>query len=125
MALSLVPCGQFKTAYASDTICGHARIDGHAVGLIGNNGPIQPNGSTKAAQFIQPGGELLLRVIAIQNFADIRSFVCSEEFQRKFLTFAGHTFPGRRQLRHRVFDARQLVPQRARVRFVEEQNIEH
>jgi len=44
---------EFKANYAADTVCGHARIHGHAVGLIGNNGPIQPTGSTKAAQFIQ------------------------------------------------------------------------
>ena len=36
---------EFKATYAIDTICGHARIGGHAVGLIGNNGPIQPAGS--------------------------------------------------------------------------------
>ncbi|MDE2145224.1 MAG: acyl-CoA carboxylase subunit beta [Burkholderiales bacterium] len=44
---------EFKASYAHDTVCGHARLQGHAIGLIGNNGPIQPNGSTKAAQFIQ------------------------------------------------------------------------
>ena len=43
----------FKTAYGSETVCGHARVQGHLVGLVGNNGPIQPSGSTKAAQFIQ------------------------------------------------------------------------
>lgn len=44
---------EFKAAFESDTLCGHARIDGHRVGLIANNGPIQPAGSIKAAQFIQ------------------------------------------------------------------------
>jgi geranyl-CoA carboxylase beta subunit len=44
---------EFKASLAPDTVCGHAHINGHAVGLIGNNGPIQPQGSTKAAQFIQ------------------------------------------------------------------------
>jgi len=44
---------EFKAEYAPDTLCGHARVDGHAVGLIANNGPIMPNGSVKAAQFIQ------------------------------------------------------------------------
>ena len=39
--------------YGSNTVCGHARIDGRAVGLLGNNGPIFPQGSVKAAQFIQ------------------------------------------------------------------------
>ena len=44
---------EFKASMAADTVCGHARLMGHTVGLIGNNGPIQPTGSTKAAQFIQ------------------------------------------------------------------------
>ncbi|HEV8689232.1 MAG TPA: carboxyl transferase domain-containing protein, partial [Ideonella sp.] len=29
---------EFKAPYATDTICGHARLGGHRVGLIGNNG---------------------------------------------------------------------------------------
>ncbi|HCH61837.1 MAG TPA: acetyl-CoA carboxylase carboxyltransferase subunit, partial [Deltaproteobacteria bacterium] len=44
---------EFKARYGSNTVCGHARIDGRAVGLLGNNGPIFPQGSVKAAQFIQ------------------------------------------------------------------------
>jgi geranyl-CoA carboxylase beta subunit len=44
---------EFKARYGSETVCGHARIGGQAVGIIGNNGPIQPEGSTKAGQFIQ------------------------------------------------------------------------
>lgn len=44
---------EFKAAYAPDTVCGHAQLMGHRIGILGNNGPIQPQGSTKAAQFIQ------------------------------------------------------------------------
>jgi len=44
---------EFKAAYGPETVCGHARIEGHIVGILGNNGPIQPQGSTKAAHFIQ------------------------------------------------------------------------
>ena len=44
---------EFKASFDRDTLCGHARIDGHRVGIIANNGPIQPTGSVKAAQFIQ------------------------------------------------------------------------
>jgi geranyl-CoA carboxylase beta subunit len=44
---------EFKARYGSNTVCGHARIDGRAVGILGNNGPIFPQGSVKAAQFIQ------------------------------------------------------------------------
>jgi geranyl-CoA carboxylase beta subunit len=43
----------FKNDYDNQTVCGTIRIHGHSVGIIGNNGPITPAGSTKAAQFIQ------------------------------------------------------------------------
>jgi geranyl-CoA carboxylase beta subunit len=58
---------EFKAGYAADTVCGHARIEGHAVGLIGNNGPIQPQGSTKAAQFIQLCDQAVVPLVFLQN----------------------------------------------------------
>ncbi|MDN3921205.1 acyl-CoA carboxylase subunit beta [Roseateles violae] len=58
---------EFKAGYAADTVCGHARIEGHAVGLIGNNGPIQPQGSTKAAQFIQLCEQSGTPLVFLQN----------------------------------------------------------
>jgi geranyl-CoA carboxylase beta subunit len=58
---------EFKAAYAPDTVCGHARIHGHAVGLLGNNGPIQPAGSTKAAQFIQLCDQSGTPLVFLQN----------------------------------------------------------
>ena len=58
---------EFKAAYATDTVCGHARIHGHAVGIIGNNGPIQPQGSTKAAQFIQLCDQSGTPLVFLQN----------------------------------------------------------
>ena len=58
---------EFKAAYAGDTICGHARIHGHAVGIVGNNGPIQPNGSTKAGQFIQLADQSGTPLVFLQN----------------------------------------------------------
>jgi geranyl-CoA carboxylase beta subunit len=58
---------EFKAEYAPDTICGHARIEGRAVGIVGNNGPIQPSGSTKAAQFIQLCDQAGMPLIFLQN----------------------------------------------------------
>lgn len=58
---------EFKAAYATDTVCGHARIHGHAVGVVGNNGPIQPAGSTKAAQFIQLCDQSGTPLVFLQN----------------------------------------------------------
>ncbi len=58
---------EFKAGYAADTVCGHARLHGHAVGIIGNNGPIQPAGSTKAAQFIQLCDQSGTALVFLQN----------------------------------------------------------
>jgi geranyl-CoA carboxylase beta subunit len=58
---------EFKAAYAGDTICGHARLHGHTVGLVGNNGPIQPAGSTKAGQFIQLCDQSGTPLVFLQN----------------------------------------------------------
>ncbi|MFN4102044.1 MAG: acyl-CoA carboxylase subunit beta [Pararhodobacter sp.] len=43
----------FKPEYDAGTVCGQARIEGHAVGILGNNGPIAAQGAAKAGQFIQ------------------------------------------------------------------------
>lgn len=43
----------FKPEFDNQTVCGFLKIQGHACGLIGNNGPITPEGAAKAAQFIQ------------------------------------------------------------------------
>ncbi|MFD2229494.1 acyl-CoA carboxylase subunit beta [Alkalimarinus sediminis] len=43
----------FKPLFDNQTVCGHINIEGHACGIIGNNGPITPKGAAKAAQFIQ------------------------------------------------------------------------
>jgi geranyl-CoA carboxylase beta subunit len=58
---------EFKAPFATDTVCGHARIHGFAVGIIGNNGPIQPTGSTKAAQFIQLCDHSSIPLVFLQN----------------------------------------------------------
>ena len=44
---------EFSANYGAATVCGHARIEGHAVGIITNNGPIDNAGAAKATHFIQ------------------------------------------------------------------------
>ena len=44
---------EFKPRYGFTTLCLQAEIQGQSCGIIGNNGPIDPNGATKAAQFFQ------------------------------------------------------------------------
>jgi geranyl-CoA carboxylase beta subunit len=58
---------EWKAAYDAQTICGHARIEGRPVGLLGNNGPITAKGSTKAAQFIQLCCQSGAALVYLQN----------------------------------------------------------
>src|SRR5437763_13367299 len=57
----------FKPLYGSQTVCGQAAIDGEAVGIIGNNGPIDAEGSVKAAQFIQLCDQADTPLVFLQN----------------------------------------------------------
>ena len=57
----------FKPRYGAETVCGHAAIEGRAVGLIGNNGPIDSAGASKAGQFIQLCCQAGLPIVFLQN----------------------------------------------------------
>jgi len=57
----------FKTHYGPHTVCGQAEIEGQAVGLIGNNGPIDADGAAKAAQFIQLCCQANTPIVYLQN----------------------------------------------------------
>src|SRR5271166_1610529 len=57
----------FKRSYGEATVCGHAEIEGRAVGLIGNNGPIESAGAAKAGQFIQLCCQAALPIVFLQN----------------------------------------------------------
>ncbi|MDZ4869919.1 MAG: carboxyl transferase domain-containing protein [Alphaproteobacteria bacterium] len=57
----------FKPDYGPHTVCGHAAIEGHTVGIIGNNGPIDTAGSVKAAQFIQLCDQSGIPLLFLQN----------------------------------------------------------
>ncbi len=44
---------EFGENYGSATVCGHLRLEGWPLGVITNNGPIDPAGAAKATHFIQ------------------------------------------------------------------------
>jgi geranyl-CoA carboxylase beta subunit len=58
---------EFKPLYGAATLCVQARIGGHAVGLISNNGPIDVPGANKATHFIQWMCQLGHPLIYLQN----------------------------------------------------------
>ncbi|MBS4047847.1 MAG: acyl-CoA carboxylase subunit beta [Alphaproteobacteria bacterium] len=57
----------FKPLYGTHTVCVQASIEGEAVGLIGNNGPIDTEGAVKAAQFIQLCDQADMPLVFLQN----------------------------------------------------------
>ncbi len=58
---------EFKPLYGAATVCVQARIGGHAVGLIANNGPIDVAGANKATHFIQWMCQLGHAIVYLQN----------------------------------------------------------
>ena len=58
---------EFKPRYGASTVCLQASIMGMACGIIGNNGPIDPQGATKAAQFFQLCDSADLPIIFLNN----------------------------------------------------------
>ena len=57
----------FKADYGSATVCGHAAIQGFRVGIVTNNGPLDPAGATKATHFIQACCQAGLPILYLQN----------------------------------------------------------
>ncbi|MFW8595101.1 acyl-CoA carboxylase subunit beta [Cribrihabitans neustonicus] len=57
----------FKPGYGAATVCIKAHLHGMPVGLIGNNGPIDPAGASKAAQFIQLCGQAGTPLVFLSN----------------------------------------------------------
>lgn len=57
----------FKPRFGVSTVCLQAEIFGQAVGIIGNNGPIDPQGANKATQFLQLLDQANIPALFFQN----------------------------------------------------------
>ncbi|MDT7838204.1 acyl-CoA carboxylase subunit beta [Aquabacterium sp. OR-4] len=58
---------EFGENYGSATVCGHIKIEGWPVGIITNNGPIDPAGATKATHFIQACCQSKTPIVYLNN----------------------------------------------------------
>ena len=58
---------EFSASYGSATVCGLGFVEGHACAFITNNGPLDPQGSTKAAHFIQLCDQAGTPIVYLQN----------------------------------------------------------
>lgn len=69
----------FKPGYGVSTVCMKAAINGIPVGIVGNNGPIDPAGATKAAQFIQLCDQSDTALVFLNNTT---GFMVGTEYER-------------------------------------------
>ena len=69
---------EFKARYGSNLICGWAQIHGHTVGVLGNNGVLNPDASEKGAQFIQLCNQVDVPLVFLQN---ITGFMVGRDFE--------------------------------------------
>jgi len=58
---------EYGADYGPQTLCGHASIFGTPVGIITNNGPLDPAGSNKATHFIQSCCQTGTPLLYLQN----------------------------------------------------------
>jgi geranyl-CoA carboxylase beta subunit len=57
----------FKPDYGPATVCGHAAVQGVPIGIVTNNGPLDPAGANKATHFIQACCQAGLAILYMQN----------------------------------------------------------
>jgi geranyl-CoA carboxylase beta subunit len=58
---------EFKALFGAQTVCGHARVCGMPVGILTNNGPLDPDGANKATHFIQHCCQTGVPLVYLQN----------------------------------------------------------
>jgi geranyl-CoA carboxylase beta subunit len=70
---------EFKPRFGPATVCVQAHILGHAVGIIGNNGPLDPDGAAKATHFFQLCDQSEMPIIFLNN---ITGYMVGTEYER-------------------------------------------
>ena len=70
---------EFKKDWGAQTVCVHARLEGHRSAFIGNNGPIHPQGAAKAAQFIHACCQSGTPIVYLHNTTGFMVGVDAEE----------------------------------------------
>ncbi len=69
---------EFKSNYGTTLVCGFARIHGHAVGIVGNNGILFSESAQKGAHFIELCGQRKIPLVFLQN---ITGFMVGRKYE--------------------------------------------
>ena len=72
------PFHEFKKEYGSTLVCGFARIQGHPVGIIANNGVLFSESALKGAHFIELCDQRQVPLLFLQN---ITGFMVGREYE--------------------------------------------
>ncbi|WP_373084132.1 acyl-CoA carboxylase subunit beta [Sneathiella sp.] len=71
---------EFKPGYGSSLVCLQGSIFGQAVGVVGNNGPIDPDGAAKGGQFFQLCDQAGIPIVFLNN---ITGYMVGKEYEQK------------------------------------------
>lgn len=71
---------EFKENYGSTLVCGFAKIHGHQVGIVANNGILFSESSLKGAHFIELCGQRKIPLVFLQN---ITGFMVGKEYENE------------------------------------------
>jgi 3-methylcrotonyl-CoA carboxylase beta subunit len=71
---------EFKKLYAETLVCGFARIWGHEVGIVANNGILFGESALKGAHFVQLCNQRGIPLVFLQN---ITGFMVGKEYENK------------------------------------------
>ena len=69
---------EFKARYGTTLVCGFARIEGHPVGIVANNGILFSESALKAAHFIELCAQRGTPLVFLQN---ISGFMVGKEYE--------------------------------------------
>ncbi len=70
---------EFKERYGTTLVCGWAEVHGFPVGILGNNGPLFPESSQKASQFIQLCNKTSTPLVFLQN---ITGYMVGKDYEQ-------------------------------------------
>ena len=71
--------GEFKPRYGTTLVCGWASVYGYPIGIVGNNGVLNPESAEKAAHFIQLCNQIDVPLLFLQN---LTGFVVGRDFEQ-------------------------------------------
>ena len=77
---------EFKALYGRTLVCGFARIDGHRVGIVANNGVLFSESALKGTHFVQLCCQRGVAIVFLQN---VPGFMVGKQFEHRGITKDG------------------------------------